>query len=122
MPADLLNLWQFFDNHDAFAEFQHRVEAVLAEKALALREEAAPAPITDRWQARQRWALDILARGVHSLRSEAIAMIPALAVKANTAGLISAEGILTATDAQIRATIDDDFVDVYAGYVPPAVS
>ena len=72
MPADLLNLWQFFDNHDAFAEFQHRIEAVLAEKALALREEAPPAPITERWQARQRWALDILARGVSSLRAEAI--------------------------------------------------
>ena len=48
------------------------------------------------------------------------AMLPGLAVRANDAGFLSAGGTIDVTDTQIRAVLDDDFVDLYAGFIPPA--
>jgi hypothetical protein len=117
--ADLANVWNFYDNPDAYAAFLHRVEAAVVEKAVALREEAEPSPVTHDWRARQEWATSVLG-GPHHVAAAAKAMLPALAVKANAAGLLSDTGVITATDNQIRATLDDDFVDLHAGYVPAA--
>ncbi len=115
--ADLANVWNFYDNPDAYAAFLHRVEAAIVEKAMDLRDEAAPNPVTAQWAARQDWAVSVLSGAAHAA-AEAKAMLPGLAVKANNAGLLSEDGVLTATDAQIIATIDDDFIDLHAGYVP----
>ena len=114
MPANLENIWLFFDNADAYNPFLHRVEAALVEKALALRGETAPDPVTGAWAARQTWASIVLS-SPGALRAKARAMLPALAVRANDAGLLSDQGTITATDTQIRATIDDAFVDAHAG-------
>ena len=117
--ADLANVWNFYDNADAYAAFLHRVEAAIVAKAIALREEAAPSPVTEAWRARQSWACDVLS-GPSTAAAKARAMLPALAVKANSAGLISDQGEIDATDAQITATIDDDFVDLHAAFIPEA--
>jgi hypothetical protein len=117
--ADLANVWNFYDNADAYAAFLHRVEAAVVEKAVALREEDEPSPVTEAWIARQQWAVSVLSGPSHAAY-QAKAMLPALAIKANDAGLLSDTGVITATDNQIRATIDDAFVDLHAGYVPEA--
>ena len=117
--ADLANVWKFYDNADAYTDFLHRVEAAIVQKAVALREEAAPSPVTEVWRARQDWAVQVL-NGPAGAAAKAKAMLPALAVKANSAGLISDQGEIDATDAQITATIDDDFVDLHAAFIPEA--
>jgi hypothetical protein len=117
MPASLEKVWLFFDNADAYNPFLHRVEAAIVEKALALRAETAPEPVTGAWAARQTWASRALS-SPGQLQGVATAMLPALAVTANAAGLLSEEGTIDATDAQIRSTITDAFVDAHAGYTP----
>ena len=115
--ADLSTVHLFFNNADAYAMFLARVEAAIVEKAIAVRGEAEPAPVTGAWAARQAWAVSVFA-STDSLQARARAMLPALAVKANDAGLIDDDGFVDATDTQIRVSIDDDFVDWHAGYVP----
>ena len=119
MPADLMNLTVFFENADAHAAFLHRITAAVVEKASALREEEAPDPVTELWRARQEWALAALT-GISGATTAARAMLPGLAVKANDAGFLSDTGTIDVTDTQIRAVITDAFVDLYAGYIPPA--
>ena len=119
MPADLMNLTIFFENADAHGAFLHRVTAAVVEKATALRAETPPNPVTELWRARQSWALNALT-GISGALAAARAMLPGLAVKANEAGFLTAGGVIDVTDTQIRAVIDDDFVDVYAGHIPDA--
>lgn len=119
MAQSLETVKRFFENADAYAGFLARVEAAIVAKAMALREAAAPSPVTAAWVARQNWAVSVLS-GAASVERQARAMLPALAVKANNAGLLVEDGTITATDQQIVVTIDDDFIDVHAGYVPEA--
>jgi hypothetical protein len=118
MPADLMNLTTFFENADAHAAFLHRITAAVVEKAAALRAETPPDPVTDAWRARQQWAHNTLA-GISGATAAARAMLPGLAVRANDAGFLTAAGTIDVTDTQIRAVLDDDFVDLYAAYIPP---
>ena len=118
MPADLLYLTNFFENADAHAAFLHRVTAAIVEKAAALRAEDPPNPVTEAWQARQRWALSALS-GIPGATAAARAMLPGLAVKANDSGYLTPAGVIDVTDSQIRAVLSDAFVDLYAGHVPP---
>lgn len=117
--ADLITVKVFFENADAHNEFKARAATALVEWAIAERESAAPNPVTGIWVARQEYAGRVLG-GASAVMVLAEAMLPALAVKANDAGLISEDGEIDATDAQIRGTIDDAFVDMHAGYVPEA--
>lgn len=117
--ADLATVHLFFSNADAYSAFLARVEAAIVEKALTLRAETAPDPVTAAWAARQSWAVTVLS-STPALVNQAKRMLPALAVTANDAGLIDEDGFIDATDAQIRATVTDAFVDWHAGYVPAA--
>ena len=119
MPADLMNLTLFFENADAHATFLHRVTAAVVEKAAELRAENPPEPVTEAWRTRQQWALAALS-GIPGATAAARTMLPGLAVKANDAGFLTANGTIDVTDTQIRAVLDDTFVDLYAGYIPPA--
>jgi hypothetical protein len=119
MPADLMNLTVFFENADAHADFLHRITAAVVEKAATLRAEDPPDPVTEAWRARQSWAHGALS-GIPGAIAAARDMLPGLAVKANDAGFLSANGTIDVTDTQIRAVLDDDFVDLYAGYIPEA--
>ena len=114
MAVNLANVFTFFTNRDQHAAFRERVAAAIQEWAIDARAEAAPSPVTGEWAARQRWADWALKNPMQATDQ----MLPGLVVVANNAGLISADGILTATDQQIRATVGDSFVDRYAGYVP----
>ena len=115
--ADLSTVHLFFNNADAYSAFLARVETAIVEKAVELRGEAEPSPVTGAWAARQAWAVSVFANTA-SLQARARAMLPAMAVKANDADLIDDNGEIDATDAQIRATITDAFVDLHSGYVP----
>ena len=114
--ADLSTVHLFFDNADAYSAFLARVEVAIVEKAVELRGEDAPEPVTGEWAARQAWAVSVFANTA-SLQAQARRMLPALAVKANDAGLIDEDGEIDATDEQIRGTITDAFVDLHVGYV-----
>lgn len=118
--ADLSTVHLFFDNADAYSAFLARVETAIVEKAIDVRGEVAPDPVTGKWAARQAWAVSVFANTA-SLQAQARRMLPALAVKANDSELIDENGEIDVTDAQIRSTIDSDLVDMHAGYVPEAV-
>lgn len=109
----------FFENPDAFAAFLKRVSARLVEWAIDERENI-PASPSAAEAARQAFAVRVLT-GANGAMLEAKRLLPALAVKANAAGLIDDQGYITATDAQILATITDAFIDLHAGYVPEIV-
>ena len=115
--ADLEKVYLFFDSGDHYHEFLHRVGVALVEKALDVRADPEPNPVTGVWVARQHWAGRVLG-GSFSVMGEAKKMLPALAVIANDAGLIDDDGFIDATDTQIRGTITDDLVDKHAAYVP----
>ena len=117
MAESLETVKTFFDNADAYSGFLSRVEAAIVAKAIDLRGETVPAEGVDLWVARQNWAVSVLG-GAGQVAAKARAMLPALATKANEAGLLANDGTISATDAQIVATINDDFVDLHAGYVP----
>jgi hypothetical protein len=82
--ADLATVYQFFNNADAYAGFLHRVEVAIAEKAIAVRGEVAPDPVTGSWVARQNWANSVLA-SQESIGTQSKRMLPALAITANDA-------------------------------------
>lgn len=111
--ADLATVRAFFDNADAYSAFLHRVEAAVVETALAIRAEEEPDPMTELFRARQRLAISALALPPSYART----FLPALAVKANGAGLMDEQGNITASDAQIRASVADLFAP-YSNYVP----
>lgn len=111
--ADLITIRAFFDNADAYSPFLHRVEAAVVETALAVRTETPPNPVTQLFADRQTWAQAAL----RFPQSTAKTLLPALAVKANDTGLLSDTGQITATDAQIRATVAA-LVTAYSDYVP----
>ena len=106
----------FFSNRDAHAAFLARVAARLVEWAVVEREAIPPAP-TALEVARQQFAVAVLS-GVDGAMGQARRLLPELAIKANAAGLIDANGNITATDAQIAATVVDALIDLHAGYVP----
>ena len=111
--ADLQTVRTFFDNPDAYSAFLHRVEAALVEEALNVRAEEEPSPMNELFRARQLLAINALNQPARWAR----VFLPALAVKANDAGLLSEQGNITATDAQIRATVAGLF-SPYCDYVP----
>ena len=115
--ADLITVWGFFDNSDAYSEFLHKVAAAVAETALDVRGEAEPDPMTESFRSRQRWAVAALGDPMGKSQD----MLPALAVKANDASLLSEEGEISATDAQIRTTVAG-LVDELSDYVPEAAA
>jgi len=108
----------FFENPDAYEGFLKRVTARLVEWAVDERENrpAAP-PAAD--AARQTFAIQVLT-GPTGATAQAKRLLPALAVKANAAGLIDDTSTSTATDAQILATVNNAFIDLHAGYAPEA--
>lgn len=116
--ADLATVKVFFENADAHNAFKARAAAALAEWAIAERGETAPSPVTDIWVARQEYARSVLGGGAAGVMRVAESMLPALAVKANDAGLLAEDGEISATDTQIRGTVDDAFVDLFADNVP----
>jgi hypothetical protein len=116
MTQSLATVRLFLDNADAYAAFLARLEAVIVDKAIDLLSETSPSPVTPEWAARQNWAVGVLL-GPPAIAARAKAMLPTLVVKANDAGLIDGEGNINVTDTQIRDTIDDEFIDLYAGYV-----
>jgi hypothetical protein len=115
MPADLVTVYTFFRNADAYAAFLQRVTAAVVEAALDVRAESEPSPMTEAFRSRQRWAVSALQRPVETGR----VMLPSLAVIANNAGLLSDEGEIDATDAQIRSSVAG-LVDEMSDYVPEA--
>lgn len=119
MAQPLDNVYAFFDDADAYSAFLRRVAVAILEKASALRQETAPEPVTATWVARQEWALTVLSSQV-APRNQAARMLPGLVVIANDAGYLDGGDLSDVTDAQIRAALDDAFVDEYAGYYPPA--
>jgi hypothetical protein len=118
MPQSYATVETFFRNADAHSAFLARVTARLVEWAVSTRA-ACPASPTGAEYSRQAFAVQVL-QGQAQALARARALLPALAVKANDAGLIAEDGTITATDAQITATVDDDFVDLHAGYIPEA--
>jgi hypothetical protein len=117
MPQPYATVELFFRNADAHAAFLARVTARLVEWAIAAREAEPPDPVTGAYAARQDFACQVL-RGKDAALAKGRAILPALAIKANDAGLIDEDGTITATDAQILNTIDDAFIDLHAGYIP----
>ena len=115
--ASLAHVQTFWDNADAHTAFLARVAAAIVETATSLRQEAAPNPVTADWQARQQWAVYTL-HGAPGALSRARLMLPALAVTANDAGLLSEDGEITATDNQIRGILTDTWIDMFTEYVP----
>jgi hypothetical protein len=111
--ADLITIRNFFDNADAHSAFLHRVAAAIIESALAIRGEEEPDPMTQLFVDRQLWAVSALQAPVSTARL----MLPALAVKANDAGLLSDAGEISATDAQIRSAAAG-LVNACCSYVP----
>jgi hypothetical protein len=116
MPQPYATVQLFFSNADAHAAFLSRVTARLVEWAIAAREAAPPDPVTEAYAARMNFANAILA-GQAGAVAKGRAILPALAVKANAADLIDEDGYITATDAQILATVDDAFIDLHSGYI-----
>ncbi len=119
MAASLENVQMFWRNADAHAVFLHRVAAAIVEAAKDLRQQDPPNPITAGWQARQHWATAAL-NGAPGALLKARQMLPALAVTANDAGLLSEDGTITATDNQIRNILSATWIDMFTGYVPEA--
>ena len=116
--ADLIIVKRFIESGDLNSEFIKRVEVAGYEEAITIRE-ANPDPPTTidvKEQSRQQWALGVFANPL----AEAKRMLPALAVAANNAGLIDSEGVVTATDAQIRNTVGG-LVEEYIDYVAAVV-
>jgi hypothetical protein len=111
--AALDGVYTFFENADAHASFLHRVEVALYEKALDLRENPPASPLAAVDTARQLWAMRILDNPI----VEARRFLPGMSIKANNAGFINDQGVLTATDAQIRTTVAA-LITVYSGYIP----
>ncbi len=109
---------RFFQNDASHEQFLRRVSARLVEWAVDERENI-PASPTGAEVARQEFAVQVLT-GAEGAVAQARKMLPALAIKANDAGLIDQGGSIEATDAQIRATVDDELVELHAGYVPDA--
>jgi hypothetical protein len=107
----------FWRNADAHATFLHRVAAAIVETAIELRQETPPSPVTQQWRSRQHWA-DLALYGAEGALDKARQMLPALAVKANDAGLLDETGNLTATDTQIRAILTNTWIDLFTRYVP----
>lgn len=118
MPESYATVATFFENPDAYAAFLKRVTARLVEWAVDERENV-PAQPSAAEVARQTFAVRVLAGPITAV-SQAMRLLPALAVKANAAGLIDADGTITTTDAQILATVTDAFIDLHAGYIPEA--
>jgi hypothetical protein len=111
--ATLSTVYTFFVNKDAHAAFLHRVEAAIVKAALDVRNEEEPEPMTESFRSRQRWAVLALAGPTLAAR----AMLPALAILANNAELISEAGEITATDSQIESTVAS-LVDECSDYIP----
>jgi hypothetical protein len=115
--ADVQTFWQ---NADAHAAFLHRVAAAIVERAVAIRQEDPPDPVTAQWRARQQWARSALS-GADGALAKARQMLPALAVEANDSGLLSETGEVDAADAQIRNIVGDDaWLDTFTDYIPDA--
>jgi hypothetical protein len=108
----------FFENADAHAEFLKRVAARLVEWAVDERGNI-PASPSAAEVARQNFAVAVLL-GSRAVMAQASKILPALAVRANDADLIDANGYITATDIQIAGVVNSDFIDLHAGHVPPA--
>ena len=119
MPKPLEQVYQVFEDPDAYAAFLRRVSVAVLKKAAALRDETPPDPVTAPWAARQQWALQVLA-GHANPRLQATRMLPGLVVIANDAGYLDDGDLSDVTDNQIIIALDDAFVDRYAGYVPEA--
>ena len=117
--ASLAHVQTFWDNADAHSAFLTRIAAALVEKAKALREEDPPNPVTAAWVARQEWANYTL-QGAPGALTRARLILPALAVTANDAGLLSEDGTINATDNQIRNILTDTWIDMFTDYVPEA--
>lgn len=117
MAASLANVQTFWDNADAHSAFLARVAAAIVEAAIQIRQGSLPSPITEDWRYRQYWANAVL-RGAPGALDKAREMLPALAVKANDAGLLDESGNLDATDAQIRNILSSSWIDIFTGYVP----
>ena len=115
MMADLSTVFGFFENADAYSAFMQRVAAAVVETALEVRIEQEPSPMTEVFCSRQRWAVAALARPMVAAK----AMLPALAVMANEAGLLSEGGVIDATDGQIRSSVSG-LVPEMSDYVPEA--
>lgn len=116
MPETYATVATFFENPDAYAAFLKRVTARLVEWAIDERENI-PASPSGADAARQAFAIQVLT-GPTGATIQAKRLLPALAVRANAAGLVDSDGAITATDAQILATVNDAFIDLHAGYVP----
>jgi hypothetical protein len=108
----------FFSNADAHAAFLARVAARLIEWAIEEREKIPASPDAQQ-VARQSFAVAVLS-GQAGATVKAGQLLPALAVKANDAGLIAADGTIEATDQQIAAVISDSLVDLHTTYIPEA--
>ena len=108
----------FFENAEAHEQFLRRVTARLVEWAVDERENV-PASPTAAEVARQEFAVQVLT-GAGRATAQAKKLLPALAVKANAAGLINPVGRIEATDAQIMSTVNDALIELHAGYVPDA--
>jgi hypothetical protein len=117
MPESYATVQLFFSNADAHAAFLARVTARLVEWAVAAREAAPPDPVTPAYTARMTFARSVLG-GKDAAIAKARVLLPALAIRANAAGLIDEDGNITATDTQIQATVDDAFVDLHTSYIP----
>jgi hypothetical protein len=117
MPQSYETVELFFRNVDAHAVFLARVTARLVEWAIAARQAAPPDPVTEAYAARMRYAAVVLS-GQPEAIAKARALLPALAVVANAAGLLDEEGLIHVSDAHILATIDDDFIDLNTDYIP----
>ena len=113
--ADLHTVRVFISNGDAHARFLEDTSVAVFEEALALRENPTT-PATAESEAAQRWALRVFDGPMREARR----MLPALAIKANDAGLIDDNGVITYTDAQMRSVVGS-LVGVFAGYVEEAV-
>lgn len=113
--ADLATVHLFSSSADAHADFLARVRVALFEEAVSTRE-TIPASPTAEEVALQEFAIRIFNDPVE----EAKRMLPALAVKANNAGLIANDGTISATDAQVRSTVAGLMTE-FSRYVPDAV-
>ena len=113
--ASLKMVDEFVREPDLHSEFITQVSAALVEEALDIRQNPAN-PMDAEGSSLQSWAVRVLPNP----RAEAVRMLPTLAVMANNAGLISEEGVVSATDAQIRTTVGN-LSAIFSGYIAPVV-